>query len=53
MARLIKASDLFSKTFGEFTPTCTWVEIKALFHPKQLVEINGIAVLDEKPHAEK
>ena len=40
------AADVFTRFFGEHAPTSTWLEVKALFHPQQLVEISGIAVLD-------
>ncbi len=43
---LIRIADVFSPYFGEQTPTSTWVEVKALFHPQQMVEISGIAVLE-------
>jgi enamine deaminase RidA (YjgF/YER057c/UK114 family) len=43
---LIETADIFRRYFGEHTPTSTWVEIKRLFHPGQMVEINGIAVLE-------
>jgi 2-iminobutanoate/2-iminopropanoate deaminase len=46
IAELVKIADVFPRVFGEQSPTSTWVEVKALFHPKQLVEISGIAVLD-------
>lgn len=35
----------FRRVMGDHTPTSTWVEVKSLVHPQQLVEINGIAVL--------
>ena len=40
------AADVFTRFFGEDSPTSTWLEVPALFHPKQMVEISGIAVLD-------
>ncbi len=43
---LAKVAEVFGQFFGEHTPTSTWVEIKGLFHPKQMVEISGIAVLE-------
>jgi enamine deaminase RidA (YjgF/YER057c/UK114 family) len=46
IAELAKVAEVFSGFYGEYTPTSTWVEIKGLFHPKQLVEISGIAVLE-------
>lgn len=46
IAALEPAADAFRRFMGEHTPTSTWVEVKALFHPQQVVEINGIAVLD-------
>ena len=45
LAALEPVADAFHRYMGEHTPTSTWVEVKALFHPQQLVEINGIAVL--------
>jgi 2-iminobutanoate/2-iminopropanoate deaminase len=46
VAEFVKAAEVFSQCFGEHTPTSTLVEIKGLFHPQQMIEINGIAVLD-------
>ena len=46
IAELTKLADLFRRVYGDHAPTSTWVEVKALFHPLQMVEINGIAVLD-------
>jgi len=46
IAALEPVADSFRRVMGEHTPTSTWVEVKGLFHPQQLVEINGIAVLD-------
>ena len=46
IAELAKIADVFARFFGEHSPTSTWLEVKALFHPQQLVEISGIAVLD-------
>lgn len=46
MAELHKAADVFVDVFGEYPPTSTWVEIKGLFVPGQMVEITGFAVLD-------
>ena len=47
IAELVKiAADVFTRFFGEHAPTSTWLEVKALFHPQQMVEISGIAVLD-------
>ena len=40
------AADAFGKFFGQSTPTSTVVEVKALFDPRQMVEITGIAVLE-------
>jgi enamine deaminase RidA (YjgF/YER057c/UK114 family) len=45
IAELEPVADSFRRFMGEHTPTSTWVEVKGLFHPKQVVEINGIAVL--------
>ncbi len=46
MTELQKTADIFREAFGDYTPTSTWVEIKGLFVPEQLVEINGTAILD-------
>ena len=46
VAEFVKAADVFKQFFGDHTPTSTLVEVKGLFHPQQMVEINGIAVLD-------
>ena len=46
IADLATAGDIFPRFMGEHTPTSTWVEIKGLFHPQQMVEISGIAVLE-------
>ena len=46
IADLEPAADSFRRVMAEHTPTSTWVEVKGLFHPKQVVEINGIAVLE-------
>ena len=46
MAELQKTDDVFREAFGGYSPTSTWVEIKGLFHPEQMVEISGIAALD-------
>jgi 2-iminobutanoate/2-iminopropanoate deaminase len=46
MAELVKLADLFRSVYGNYAPTSTWVEIRGLFHPQQMVEINGIAVLE-------
>ena len=46
VAEFVKATDVFTQFFGDHTPTSTLVEVKGLFHPQQLIEINGIAVLD-------
>lgn len=43
---LARMAEVFRQVFGEHTPTSTWVEVKRLFHPQQMVEINGIAVLE-------
>ena len=45
IADLEPVADSFRRVMGEHTPTSTWVEVKSLVHPKQMVEINGIAVL--------
>ncbi|MEO7735818.1 MAG: Rid family hydrolase [Kofleriaceae bacterium] len=46
IAELEPVADTFRRFMGDHTPTSTWVEVKGLFHPKQVVEINGIAVLE-------
>ena len=46
MSELHKTADIFVDVFSEFPPTSTWVEIKGLFVPGQMVEITGFAVLD-------
>ena len=46
VAECIKAAEVFKQAFGEHTPTSTLVEVKGLFHPQQMIEINGIAVLE-------
>jgi len=46
ITELARIADVFTTFFGEHAPTSTWVEVKALFHPQQMVEISGIAVLD-------
>jgi enamine deaminase RidA (YjgF/YER057c/UK114 family) len=46
IAELAKHADVFRRFFGEYNPTSTWVEIKGLFHPQQMIEISGIAVLE-------
>jgi enamine deaminase RidA (YjgF/YER057c/UK114 family) len=46
IAGLAELADLFRSEYGDYAPTSTWVEVKGLFHPLQMVEINGIAVLD-------
>jgi 2-iminobutanoate/2-iminopropanoate deaminase len=45
MQELHKAADIFVEVFGRYPPTSTWVEIKGLFVPGQMVEITGHAVL--------
>ncbi len=46
VAEFVKEAEVFNQFFGEHTPTSTLVEVKGLFHPQQMIEINGIAVLD-------
>ena len=43
---LLKVWDVLHRFRGQDTPTSTLVEVKRLYHPQQLVEINGIAVLE-------
>jgi enamine deaminase RidA (YjgF/YER057c/UK114 family) len=45
MKELHKTADIFVEVFGKYPPTSTWVEIKGLFMPGQMVEITGQAVL--------
>jgi len=45
IADLEPVADSFRRVMGDHTPTSSWVEVKGLVHPKQMVEINGIAVL--------
>ncbi len=46
MAELQRTADIFREAFGGYSPTSTWVEIKGLFVPEQMVEISGTAILD-------
>jgi len=46
IAEFVALAAVCKQVFGEDTPTSTLVEVKALFHPQQMIEINGIAVLD-------
>ena len=46
MSELHKTADIFVDVFGQYPPTSTWVEIKGLFVPGQMVEITGMAVVD-------
>ena len=46
VSEFVKAAEVFGRVFGEYTPTSTLVEVKGLFHPQQMVEISGIAVLE-------
>ena len=46
MSELLKTADIFSDALGKFPPTSTWVEIKGLFVPGQMVEITGMAVVE-------
>lgn len=43
---LARIAPVFGRYFGEHVPTSTWVEVRRLFGPKQMVEISGIAVLE-------
>jgi len=47
MQELHKTADIFVEVFGRYPPTSTWVEIKGLFVPGQMVEITGFALLDK------
>jgi 2-iminobutanoate/2-iminopropanoate deaminase len=42
---LAAEAPLFAKRFGSYTPTSTWVEVRKLIHPEQLIEITAIAVV--------
>jgi 2-iminobutanoate/2-iminopropanoate deaminase len=44
--RMKETMDLFAKYHGKNPPTSTWVEVKGLFHPDQMVEITCTAVLE-------
>lgn len=46
MQQLHKAADVFVDVFSEYPPTSTWVEIKGLFVPGQMVEITGFAITE-------
>jgi len=46
IADLEPVADSFRRVMADHTPTSTWVEVQGLFHPRQVVEINGIAVLE-------
>jgi enamine deaminase RidA (YjgF/YER057c/UK114 family) len=39
----------YRAVFGRYYPAMTLVEVKGLFDPQALIEIEGIAVLDEAP----
>jgi len=43
---LLKVWDVRRRFFDEDVPTSTLVEVKRLFHPQQMFEISGIAVLE-------
>jgi 2-iminobutanoate/2-iminopropanoate deaminase len=42
---LAAEAPLFAKRFGSYAPTSTWVEVRKLIHPDQLIEITAIAVI--------
>jgi enamine deaminase RidA (YjgF/YER057c/UK114 family) len=42
---LAKHADVFATAFAGEAPTATWLQVERLFHPAQLLEISGIAVL--------
>ncbi|MEM7542819.1 MAG: RidA family protein [Pseudomonadota bacterium] len=46
MNELHKTADIFIDVFGQYPPTSTWVEIKGLFVPGQMVEITGFAIAE-------
>jgi 2-iminobutanoate/2-iminopropanoate deaminase len=41
---LAAEASLLQKRFGSTTPTSTWVEVRKLIHPEQLIELTAIAV---------
>jgi enamine deaminase RidA (YjgF/YER057c/UK114 family) len=41
---LAAQGSLLQKRFGSYTPTSTWVEVRKLIHPEQLIELTAIAV---------
>jgi len=45
---LAKHADVFATAFAGEAPAATWLQVERLFHPAQLVEITGIAVLDQE-----
>ncbi len=46
MDELVKHVDVFATAFAGEAPTSTWLQVERLFHPMQLLEVSGIAVLD-------
>jgi hypothetical protein len=46
MTDLHTTAGIFVDVFGEFPPTSTWVEVKGLFVPGQMVEITGFAIIE-------
>ena len=46
MDDLVKLAPFFREFFGAYPPTSTWVEVKRLFHPQQMVEVSGVAVVE-------
>lgn len=41
---LVAEASLLQARFGEHAPTSTWVEIRKLVHPEQLIELTAVAV---------
>jgi 2-iminobutanoate/2-iminopropanoate deaminase len=46
MGEAHKTADIFREVFGRYPMASTWVEVKGLFVPGQMVEITGMAILD-------
>lgn len=40
---LAAQADMFRAYFGDYPPAATWLEVRRLFHPGQMVEIAAIA----------
>jgi enamine deaminase RidA (YjgF/YER057c/UK114 family) len=48
MRALNECTDVYAKYFGDAWPALTYLQVAALWHPEQLVEVNAIAVVQEK-----